>query len=132
MSDAVVPIAARLGFTHVSVVQTSPGHWQAVLWSKEDGCTPLAGDGSYYGAVDQAENYGEKKRNVVVDIPDEYGTIEVVRQDCGGFDVLQLSAGGGSAASLAFFGPHEREDAVRFALDNLERYDPCRLGRVGL
>ena len=130
MSAPVIPIAARLGFTHVSVAQLSSGEWHCVIWSEDGGPTPLAGDGTYGSAVEQAKVYGAKRPGVIVSIPCEYRTMDVLRSPDGGFWVQEMSMGEGSAAILQTFGPHQREGAVRFALDNLAHFSPCRLGRV--
>jgi hypothetical protein len=58
-----------------------------------------------------------------------HGLIHVLSQG-DGLEVLHESASGSSFASLARFGPDEREQAVQAALDALPTYAPCKLGEV--
>lgn len=132
MSASILPIAARIGFTHVSVAQLSSGRWHAVLWSADRGPTPLGGNGLYESAVEQAETWAARNPASVLDLPSDCGVIDVLRTDGGDFMVQQMSASGSTAANLGTFGPHEREQAVSFAMRSLGQYAPCRLGRVDL
>lgn len=128
----VTPIATRLGFTHVSVAQMSAGAWHALLWTQDDGPTPLVGNGCYDAGVEQAESYAAKRQGVVLDIPSNLRTVDVLRTDGGEILVQEVSMGGGSAAILSSFGPHERESAVAYALRMVPQFAPCKLGRVDL
>jgi hypothetical protein len=131
MGSNIIPIAARLGFTHVTVAQFSSGQWRAVLWSADCGPCLLRGDGSYAGAVEQARAYHDKRPfSTVLDLPDNFRTVDVLRCESGAVLVQEMSVGGGSAGVLAEFGPHERDEAVAFALKMLPHFAPCKLGRV--
>lgn len=128
----VTPIATRLGFTHVSVAQVSSGDWFVFLWSEERGPTALPGDGKYISAVKQAEHYADKNADAVLDLPDpeKYRTIDVWRCRSGAINVEQWSRGGDSGAIIRSFGPHEREEALAYALSQIPHYAPCKLGSV--
>lgn len=58
-----------------------------------------------------------------------FGLIHVVAE-ADGLHVLHESASGSSFAILDKFGAHERDAAVRAALDALPTYAPCRLGEI--
>lgn len=126
----VTPIATRLGFTHVSVAQVSSGDWYAVLWSHKDGPTPLPGDGYYDSAIEKAKYYASRRTGAVLDLPEDFRTIDVLRDDDGGFSVHQHGRFLDNSCLLERFGPHQRDRAISYALGQLGHYAPCRLGRV--
>lgn len=60
-----------------------------------------------------------------------FGLLHDLRHDDGELEVLHKSANGESFGSLAQFEPHEREEAIAFALCKGPKNGACRLGGIG-
>ena len=129
MADVIpMPIATTVGATHVSVAQTLNA-WAVMAWSRDAGPQMLGRPVSYAEAKDRAKAYADRT-GAVLDLPEGFGLIHVNRRSDGQLEVLHESRTGESYSSLRTFGPHERDEAVRFALAALPQYQPCRLGEV--
>ena len=127
-----LPVAVRVGATHVSVAQMFSGKWAAVVWSLDEGSSTIGGVSDYGTAVKRAREYAATFPGSVLELDDRHGLIHVWRLSDRGFEVHQESRSGESFACLQRFGPQQREEAVQFALEQLGMYSPCRLGRVDL
>lgn len=131
MSNVIkLPIAAAVGCTHVAVAQFFGGQWAVVLWSRESGPQMLGNPSGYQQAVDHAVRVSARFPGAILDLPEGCGLIHVRRTARGDLEVMHESRSGESFTSLAHFGPHERDEAVRFALSQLGQYPPSRLGEV--
>ena len=125
-----IPIAARVGATNVYVAQAHSRNWLAVCWHRDCGPWTLGGGTDYVTAVGRAKGYVANHPGAVLDLPKGHGLIQFRRGAGHGFEVTHESRSGESFALLRSFGPHQRDDALRFALDQLGQYSPCRLGEV--
>lgn len=124
-----MPIAAAVGGTHVSLAQCAKGDWAVMVWERKEGPRMVGRPTSYSTAVKAATALAERL-GAIVDLPEGFGLMHVQRSPDGELHVLHESPSGGSFALLKVFGPHEREDAVLFAMSRLYHYQPCRLGEV--
>lgn len=129
MADVIpMPTAVLVGATHVSIAQCSTG-WAVMAWARETGPQMVGKPVSYGEAIERAKAYADRV-GAILDLPGEMRRIDVQRCDNGELIVIQFSASESSATVLETFGPHERDEAVAYALRMLPRYAPCHLGEV--
>jgi hypothetical protein len=139
MSD--IPIAVRLGLTHVTVIHNGSG-WCAALWSPNSGGQRQLGLASdYERAIDQARAYAAIDPDKRI-LPDGLGELDGralvhVEQRYGDkLEVLHESSSGNSFAMLRLYNIADRKPATLFAVDGLPQYGnsrgASRLGRVSV
>ena len=129
MSVMAMPLAALVGAEVVSVAQAYSGNWCVMFWNRDAGPMMVGKPGAYQDACSSARRISQDEPGVVLDLP-EHGLIHVIPLAGGGYEVLHESRSSDSFGSLGRFGPHERDEAIRFALGQLGQYAPCKLGDI--
>jgi hypothetical protein len=100
-----------------------------MAWKRETGPQMVGVPVPYGQARQHAQAYADRV-GAVLDLPEDMRHIDVQRSGKGELVVIQFSAGDNSATILDTFGPHERDEAVAYALRMLPRFAPCKLGEI--